>query len=101
MTISIITATYNSGKTLRDTLDSVLRQTYSDYEHIIIDGASSDDTPAIVREYEARYEGRLRYISEPGKGLYDLHWLRATSWAYSILTISIQATIFWNESLQL
>ncbi len=40
MIISIITATYNSGKTLRDTLDSVLRQTYSDYEHIIIDGAS-------------------------------------------------------------
>lgn len=71
MTISIITATYNSGKTLRDTLDSVLRQTYSDYEHIIIDGASSDDTLAIVREYEARYKGRLRHISEPDKGLYD------------------------------
>ena len=71
MTISIITATYNSGKTLCDTLDSVLRQTYSDYEHIIIDGASSDDTLAIVREYEARYKGRLSYISEPDKGLYD------------------------------
>ncbi len=71
MTISIITATYNSGKTLRDTLDSVLRQTYSDYEHIIIDGVSSDDTLVIVREYEARYKGRLRYISEPDKGLYD------------------------------
>ena len=71
MIISIITATYNSGKTLRNTLDSVLRQTYSDYEHIIIDGASSDDTLAIVREYEARYKGRLSYISEPDKGLYD------------------------------
>ncbi len=71
MTISIITATYNSDKTLRDTLDSVLRQTYSDYEHIIIDGASSDDTLMIVREYEAHYKGRLRYISEPDKGLYD------------------------------
>ena len=71
MIISIITATYNSGKTLRDTLESVLRQTYSDYEHIIIDGASSDDTLAIVRKYAARYKGRLRYISEPDKGLYD------------------------------
>ena len=71
MVISIITATYNSGKTLRDTLDSVLRQTYPDYEHIIIDGASSDDTLATVREYEIRYKGRLRYISEPDKGLYD------------------------------
>ena len=71
MVISIITATYNSGKTLRDTLDSVLRQTYPDYEHIIIDGASSDDTLTTVREYEARYKGRLRYISEPDKGLYD------------------------------
>lgn len=71
MTISIVTATYNSGKTLRDTLDSVLRQTYSDYEHIIVDGASTDDTMRIVREYEPRYNSRLHYVSEPDKGLYD------------------------------
>ena len=71
MTITIITATYNSGKTLRDTLESVLRQGYQDYEYLIIDGASKDDTVLIIKEYEPKFEGRLRYISEPDNGLYD------------------------------
>ncbi len=71
MKISIITATYNSGSTVRDTIESVLAQTYKNIEHIIVDGASKDDTMAIVKEYEPRYEGRLRYISEPDKGIYD------------------------------
>lgn len=71
MKISIITATYNSGETLRDTLESVLRQSYKDIEYIIVDGASTDDTLDIVREYEPRFGGRMRWISEPDKGLYD------------------------------
>ena len=71
MKISIITATYNSGKTVTDTLESVLHQSYNDFEYLIIDGASKDDTMTIVKEYEPRFEGRLRYISEPDKGLYD------------------------------
>ncbi len=69
--VSIITATYNSATTVRDTLESVLAQSHYDIEHIIVDGASSDDTMAIVREYEPRYHGRLRYVSEPDKGIYD------------------------------
>ena len=44
MKISVITATYNSAKTLRDTLDSILAQTYPDIESIIVDGASKDGT---------------------------------------------------------
>lgn len=71
MKISIITATFNSGKTLRDTLNSVLHQSYNDYEHIIIDGNSTDNTLDIVKEFEPRYKGRLKWISEPDKGLYD------------------------------
>ncbi len=71
MKISIITATYNSGKTLRDTLESVLSQNYPDYEHIIIDGNSKDNTLDIIKEFEPLYRGRLRWISEPDKGLYD------------------------------
>ena len=71
MKISIITATYNSAKTVKDTLESALRQSYNDFEYLIIDGASKDDTMTIVKEYEPRFEGRLRYISEPDKGLYD------------------------------
>ena len=42
MKISVITATYNSGTTLRDTLESVLRQNYTDYELIVKDGGSTD-----------------------------------------------------------
>lgn len=71
MKISLITATYNSGKTVRDTIESVLRQTYRDIEYIIVDGASKDDTLEIVREYEPRFGGRMRWISEPDKGIYD------------------------------
>lgn len=71
MKVSIITAAWNSGATLRDTLESVLGQTYPDIEHILVDGGSTDRTMELVREYEPRYGGRLRYVSEPDKGVYD------------------------------
>ena len=71
MKISVITATYNSGKTVRDTIESVLRQTYKDIEYIIVDGQSKDDTLEIVRSYESLFGGRMRYVSEPDKGIYD------------------------------
>lgn len=71
MKISIITATYNSEKTLRNTLESILGQTYQDYESIIVDGASKDGTMDLVREFEPRFQGRMKWISEPDKGIYD------------------------------
>lgn len=71
MKISIITATFNSGATIRDTIRSVLSQNYSDFEHIIIDGNSKDNTIDIITEFEPKYNGKLRWISEPDKGLYD------------------------------
>lgn len=71
MKISIITATWNSARTLRDTMESVLRQDYQEFEHLIIDGGSRDGTLDIVRELEPRYGGRLRWISEKDRGLYD------------------------------
>lgn len=71
MKISVITATYNSGRTIGDTLESVLRQTYSDVELIVVDGASRDDTMDVVRRYEPRFGGRLRWTSEPDRGIYD------------------------------
>ena len=71
MKVSIITATYNSAATLRDTLDSVLAQTYQDIEYIIVDGLSADGTQEIVKAYEPRFGGRLRLVSEKDKGLYD------------------------------
>lgn len=71
MTISLITVTYNSGKTLSSTFRSVLSQTYSDIEYIIVDGLSQDDTVSVIKEYEPLFEGRLKWISEPDEGLYD------------------------------
>lgn len=71
MTISIITATYNSAATLRSTFDSILRQTYRDIDYIVIDGGSTDGTIDIIREYEPRFGGLIRWISEPDHGIYD------------------------------
>ena len=71
MKISLITVTYNSSKTLLDTLQSVLNQTYFEIEYIIVDGASKDSTVSMIRECEPKFQGRMRWISEPDKGLYD------------------------------
>lgn len=71
MKISVITATYNSAETVRDTIESVLRQTHQDWELIIEDGVSKDNTLAIVREYEPLCQGRMRIFSEKDDGLYD------------------------------
>ncbi|WP_295962396.1 glycosyltransferase family 2 protein [uncultured Alistipes sp.] len=71
MKISIITATFNSGATLRDTIQTVLTQTYQEIEYIIIDGNSRDNTLEIVREFEPYFDGRMKWISEPDNGIYD------------------------------
>jgi len=71
MKISLVTVAFNSASTIRDTIESVLKQTYSEIEYIIVDGKSSDDTVKIIKEYEPLFNGRLRWISETDKGLYD------------------------------
>jgi len=68
MKISIITATYNSALTVRDTIESVLRQSYKDVEYIIIDGDSTDNTLDIINEYKGKI---AKVISESDKGIYD------------------------------
>ena len=70
MKISIITSTYNSAATLADTFESVLAQTHQDIEYIVVDGDSKDQTLDIIRTYEPRFEGRMRWISERDNGLY-------------------------------
>ena len=50
MKVSLVTVTFNSDQTLRDTIQSVLNQTYSDIEYIIIDGLSKDNTVDIIRK---------------------------------------------------
>lgn len=71
MLFSIITVCFNSAKTIRQTFESVLSQSCKDYEYWVIDGASTDGTVDIIREYEPRFEGRMHWLSEPDKGIYD------------------------------
>ena len=71
MKISLITVCFNSESTIKDTLESVLKQTYTNYEYLIIDGLSKDSTLDIVKSYEDKFDGKLRVISEKDNGLYD------------------------------
>ncbi len=66
--ISVITITYNAAATLPITMESVGEQTFKDFEHVVIDGASTDDTLAIARSMGTQ---SLRIVSERDNGLYD------------------------------
>lgn len=66
--ISIITVVYNGSKTIEQTIQSVINQTYTNIEYIIIDGGSTDGTLDIIKKYEKHI---AYWISEKDKGLYD------------------------------
>ena len=66
--ISIITVTYNSAATLEQTIQSVVNQTYSNIEYIVVDGLSTDFTLAIAEKYREKI---TKIVSEKDKGLYD------------------------------
>lgn len=68
MKISIITVCYNAADTLGDTLDSVVSQSYSKIEHIIVDGGSVDGTEELVKDKGQRV---AVWRSEPDRGVYD------------------------------
>ena len=68
MKVSIITITYNSASTIKDTIESVVKQTYQNIEYIIVDGKSTDETLDIVKHYESTI---AKVISEKDNGLYD------------------------------
>ena len=74
--ITYVTITFNAAKVLQRTLDSVLQQDYPNIVHLIIDGASTDDTLKLVDDYIARSNAaenghRIQVTSEPDKGIYD------------------------------
>lgn len=74
MKVSIVTVSFNSEDTIRDTFESVLSQTYSDLEYIVVDGNSSDETQTIIAGYSKRFENRgiaYKYLSENDKGVFD------------------------------
>jgi glycosyltransferase involved in cell wall biosynthesis len=65
--VSIVTPSFNSGAYIKRTIESVLSQDYPHIEYIVMDGASTDGTQAILE----RYTGRLQYVSAPDKGVVD------------------------------
>jgi glycosyltransferase involved in cell wall biosynthesis len=70
--LSIITVCYNSVTTIGDTLRSVAQQNYLDYEHVLVDGGSTDGTVELIVQFAAQHpEKRIRWKSAPDKGLYD------------------------------
>lgn len=68
---SVVTICYNSAQTIERTIKSVLAQTYTNFEYIIVDGGSTDSTLEIVKKYEPLFAGRLKWKSEPDHGIYD------------------------------
>ena len=74
ITVSMITAAYNSEATIRDTIEGVLHQTYPYIEYIIVDGLSTDKTVEIAESYRQAFSERgyaYRIISEKDNGIYE------------------------------
>jgi glycosyltransferase involved in cell wall biosynthesis len=66
--ISIITVTYNCKEQLPDTIESIISQTYTDIEYILVDGMSTDGTLEVINQYKSKIN---KVISEPDKGIFD------------------------------
>lgn len=70
MTVSIVTVVYNGEKTIAETIESVCNQTRLPQEYVIIDGASTDNTLAVISKYKEKYPF-IRVLSEKDNGIYD------------------------------
>ena len=95
-TLSIITINLNQGDALKSTLDSILSQTYTDYELIVIDGGSNDHSQQILQKLSAKID---ICISEPDKGIYDAQnkGIRNASGRYSIFMNA--GDTFYNQNV--
>jgi len=71
MTITLITVCFNNVSAIRTAMESVLRQSLQGIDYLVVDGGSTDGTLDVIREYEAKFKGRMRWVSEPDRGMYD------------------------------
>lgn len=74
MLLSVITVSYNSAETIKSTIDSILNQTFTSFEYIIIDGNSTDNTVEIIKNFEDEFiqkEIEFTWISEKDSGIYE------------------------------
>lgn len=71
MNLSIITINRDDAIGLEKTMCSIATQTYQDFEYIVIDGASLDSSVDIIKKYESKFLGRLKWVSEPDLGIYN------------------------------
>lgn len=113
MKVSIITVCYNAEKTIRDTIESVLMQTYTDFEYIIQDGLSKDQTMEIVEEYAPKFAQKgipYRYESCKDAGIYNAmnkatqkangEWCEYMNADDSFYSESVLQEIFGTESYE-
>src|ERR1044072_4025280 len=68
-TVSIVLPAFNRERSLAATIDSVLTQTFPDWELVVVDDGSSDSTPAIIERYHRRFPGKIRAIAQPNAGV--------------------------------
>lgn len=105
--VSVITVVRNGGDTISLTLASVRQQSLSDIEHVIVDGASSDNTVDLIR---TNHHDRLRWISEPDLGIYDAmnkgiamargEWILFLGADDELVDRSVLSDIFTDQGIQ-
>jgi glycosyltransferase involved in cell wall biosynthesis len=106
--VSVITPSYNQGQFIEDTILSVKNQDYPNIEHIVVDGASTDDTLEVLEKYQDTYG--LRWVSEPDRGHSDgvnkgfrmaqgeiVGWLNSDDAYLDVLTVSAVVEVFQNR----
>ena len=71
MILSIITINRNNAAGLEKTMVSVLAQTYTDFEYVVVDGASTDGSVDVIRRFAEKFSKRIKWISEPDTGIYN------------------------------
>lgn len=109
MKLSIITINLNNAEGLRKTIESVVSQTFTDFEYIIIDGASTDGSVEVIKEYADRI---TYWVSEPDKGIYNamnkgilkakgeyLQFLNSGDWLYNKTTLEYVFRLNREENL--